>query len=339
MPALTLRALLRAPRVPSRQGTSCQMPPPWHGVGWGNWGTGAFAWWRCRERWARPPAACPTPPPAPLPAIILCLFRSRPGRRNAASPCAPSPGLPTAPTRHALPPHTAKRHPPHATVLPKRSTAAIPAGRRPRRGAPSRCPPWQAAPTRPPGATAAPGSLGRAAQRPLVPAPRAQAGWHRARPGQRGAGATPALGTPRHRPGTLPGVTPANHGSRPRRCPPRSRCSSTPSAERSGQRAPEEPRARPAWPPQPPPPFFPPCWAELLAILKKKNNKDMENSITSLSSSLDSAFANSKQTPEGGGGSQTEPDPRHGKPVFTKKKNPKPATPTSECSREGEKKV
>lgn len=66
---------------------------------------------------------------------------------------------------------------------------------------------------------------------------------------------------------------------------------------------------------------------------KKINNKDMENSIISLSSFLDLAFANSKQTPEGGrqgarrgGGSQIKPESRHGKPVFTKKKknNPPP---------------
>lgn len=70
-------------------------------------------------------------------------------------------------------------------------------------------------------------------------------------------------------------------------------------------------------------PIFPPRSAELPGPANKKNNKDMENSIISLSSFLDLAFVNSKQTPGGGGGAeggnQIKPESRHGKPVFTKK--------------------
>lgn len=48
--------------------------------------------------------------------------------------------------------------------------------------------------------------------------------------------------------------------------------------------------------------FFLPTRSSCPILLIKKNNKDMENSVISLSSFLDLAFANLKQTPEWGQG-------------------------------------
>lgn len=87
-------------------------------------------------------------------------------------------------------------------------------------------------------------------------------------------------------------------------------------------------------------PIFPPRSAELPGPANKKNNKDMENSIISLSSFLDLAFVNSKQTPGGGrGGRRGESNQTRitARKASFHRKRPKPATPTFECSREGKK--
>lgn len=81
--------------------------------------------------------------------------------------------------------------------------------------------------------------------------------------------------------------------------------------------------------------FFLPTRQSCPVLLIKKNNKDMENSIISLSSFLDLALANLKQTLEGVG--RVKSNQNHGtERQFSpkKKKKNKPATPTFECSRE-----
>lgn len=136
-------------------------------------------------------------------------------------------------------------------------------------------------------------------------------------PGHRGAGATPALGVPCHQPGVLQGGDPANPMCRENIPSPGA---AQPWAKHLGPLSCRWGLLSPHQCLTQPPQSQTPCSAELPGPANKKNNKDMENSIISLSSFLDLAFVNSKQTPGGAeGGNQIKPESRHGKPVFTKK--------------------